>query len=97
MSEPVLGVGPADVVPNAGEPMGDDHVETDEQDQHHRSILDVPVDLPDHSAQPEQPDNFEGAEQRADSLLLLSALDSWFGLHMAQLGEPRRCGVGDVG
>lgn len=65
-----LGVRAADVVPDAGEPVGDNHVEADEQDEHHGSILDVAVDLSDDSAQAQQADHLERAEQRADSLLL---------------------------
>lgn len=58
----VLGVRAANVIPNAGQPMGDNHVEADQQDQHHGSVLNVSVDLAHNSTQAKQPNNLEGTE-----------------------------------
>lgn len=42
---------PTYTVPDAGEPVGHQHVETQEEDKHGGAILQVPVQLPYHSAQ----------------------------------------------
>lgn len=64
----VVGVRPADGVPDAGQPVGHQHVEAQEQDQHSGSVLQVAVQLANHSAQPKQPHHFKSAEQATDSL-----------------------------
>ena len=72
--ESVLGIGATDVVPDAGQPMSHYGVEADEQDEHHGSVLNVPIHLANHSAQTQQAHHFEGAEKGADSLLLLGEI-----------------------
>lgn len=57
-----------DAVPNAGHPVSGQPEHTHQQDQHSSSILNVVVQLPGHSSQTEQPDNFQRAEQAADAL-----------------------------
>lgn len=74
MSESVLGVRPTDVIPDAGQPVSDNHVEADEEDEHHRSVFYVSVDLSHYSAQSKQADNLKRAEERSNSLLLLMLL-----------------------
>lgn len=52
MPQTVLGVRSADVIPDTGQPMGDNHVEANQQYQHHGSILDVSIDFSNNSAKP---------------------------------------------
>jgi len=59
------------VVPNASKPVGDNHVETDQQYQHHGSVFNVAIHFAHHSAQSQQADNLEGTEKRPNTLLLL--------------------------
>ena len=64
----VVGVGPADRVPNAGQPVGHQHVETEEEDEHGRSVLEVAIQLPHDPAQPQKAHHFQGAKQTPDAL-----------------------------
>lgn len=52
MSESVLCIGSAYVVPNTGKPVSHDHVEADEQYEHHSPVLDVSVYFANHTAKP---------------------------------------------
>ena len=45
----VIGVRSTDRVPDAGQPMGHQHVEAEQQDQHSRSVLEIAIQLADHS------------------------------------------------
>ena len=53
----VVGVRPADRVPDAGQPVGHQHVEAEKQDQHGGSVFQVAVQLADHPAQSQQADH----------------------------------------
>lgn len=57
-----------DAVPDAGQPVSHQAEDTHQQNQDGRSVLQVVVQLPGHSAQPEQADHLEGAEQAAETL-----------------------------
>jgi len=48
--------------------VGHQHVETQQQNQHGGAVLQVPVQLSDDPAQPQQPDHFQGTEQAPDAL-----------------------------
>lgn len=62
MPESILGVGSTDVIPDTSKPVSHYHVKAYEQNKHHGSILDVPVDFAYHSAKSEQSDYLERAE-----------------------------------
>lgn len=65
---PIVCITPTNRVPDTGEPMSDQHVEAEQQDQHRCSVLQIPVQLPNHSSQSQQTHNFQGTEQRPDTL-----------------------------
>lgn len=65
----VLRITSADMIPNAGEPVSDKHVEAQEEDEHRGSILEIAVELPDHSTQSQETDHFKGTEKTSNSLL----------------------------
>ena len=48
--------------------MCDEHVEAEEQNQHSRTVLQIPIQLANHSSQPQEPNNFKSAEKAADAL-----------------------------
>lgn len=54
----------ADRVPDARQPVGDQRERGHEQQQHGRAVLRVPVDLPGHPHQPQQPGRLQQADQR---------------------------------
>lgn len=70
MSQSILGVRSTNVVPNTREPVSNNHVKADEQDQHHGSVLDVTVNFSDDTPEPQEANNFECTKKRANSLLL---------------------------
>jgi hypothetical protein len=55
-------------LPDAREPVRDEHVEAEEEDEHGGAVLEVAVQLSDNSTQTQQPNNFEGTEETADAL-----------------------------
>lgn len=57
-----------DAVPDAGQPVRGQPEHAHQQHQHSRPVLDVVVQLPSHTAQPEQPHHLEGTEEAADAL-----------------------------
>lgn len=57
-----------DAVPDAGQPVGHQTKNTHQQNQDGCSILQVVVQLPGHSAQPEQADHLQGTEEAAETL-----------------------------
>ena len=48
--------------------MCDEHVEAEKQNQHSRTVLQIPIQLANHSSQPQEPNNFKSAEKAADAL-----------------------------
>jgi hypothetical protein len=64
----VVGVRPAYGVPDAGQPVGHQHVEAQQQDEHGGAVLQVAVQLADHAAQPQQAHHLQGAEEAPDAL-----------------------------
>ena len=64
----VVGVGASDRVPDAGQPVRDQHVKAEQQNQHGRSVFQVTVQLAYDATQTQQPHHFECAEQASDSL-----------------------------
>lgn len=64
----VVGVRAADRVPDAGQPVGHQHVEAEQQDQHGRPVLQIAVQLAHHAAQSQQSHHLQSAEQTPDTL-----------------------------
>jgi len=60
-------IGSADS-PDARQPVRDQHVEAEQEDQHGGAVLQVAVELPDHAAEPKEADHLERAEETADAL-----------------------------
>ena len=58
----------SDAVPDAGQPVGRQAEHANQQDQDSSPVLNVVVQLASHTAQPQQSDHFEGAEETADTL-----------------------------
>ena len=58
----VVGVRTSYRVPNAGQPMGHQHVEAEQQDQHGCSVFQVAIQLADHATQSQQAHHFQRAE-----------------------------------
>lgn len=54
----------ADRVPYARQPMGDQRERGHQQQQHGRAVFRVPVDLPGHPDQPQQPGSLQQSDQR---------------------------------
>lgn len=55
-------------VPNAGQPVSSQAKHTHQQNQNGGTILDVVVQFAGHSAQTQEPDNLQRAEQAANAL-----------------------------
>lgn len=69
-THPIVGIAAPYRVPDAGQPVGHQHVEAEQEYQHGRPVLQVAVQLADHSPQPEQADHLEGAEQGPNAVLV---------------------------
>lgn len=48
--------------------MGNEHVKTEEEDEHGGPIFQVPVQLPDNTAEPEESNYFQSTEEAPDPL-----------------------------
>lgn len=55
-------------LPDAGQPVGHESEDADQQDQNGCSVLQVVVQFPSHPAQTQQADHLQGAEEAADAL-----------------------------
>lgn len=69
VGHPVLRVTAADAVEDAGQPVGHQHVEAQQEYEHGSAILQVAIQLADDTAQAQQSDHLEGTEQAANPLL----------------------------
>lgn len=70
-SDPFPRLAFADLVPDAGHPVGDQHVGGKQQEQRRGAVLEVVVQLACHSAQPQKADDFQRAEERPDPLNII--------------------------
>ena len=48
--------------------MGNQHVKAQEENQHSCTIFQVSIQLSNHSSQPQEPDNLQGAEKAPNAL-----------------------------
>ena len=56
------------ILPYASQPMGNQHVKAQEKNQHSCTIFQVSIQLSNHSSQPQEPDNLQGAEKAPNAL-----------------------------
>lgn len=68
ITHPVLSVAPSDRIPDACQPMSDQHVKAQQKDQHRGTILQISIQLSHDPTQTKQTHHFQCTKQRSNSL-----------------------------